>query len=274
MQDPRDISRNAAAAMGREAVAIAHAGHYTAPSGATVQIGWLVERAVEDTTLHPPEVDVPLPPPGAHRTRFLVSNESTLVAAKRLVDADLDPAALNFASARHPGGGFLNGARAQEESLCRASALYACLVGLPVYQRNDDALYTSWMAYSPGVPVFRDDDGPLLEKPWRCAFITAPAPNARVALQRDRGRGAEIAAVMAERIGRVLALSAARGHRSVVLGAWGCGAFGGDAEVVSGLFLEAFRGAFRGVFEAVTFAVLDSSERGERIGPFEARFGR
>jgi uncharacterized protein (TIGR02452 family) len=273
MQDPRDISRSAAAAMGQEAVLIAHEGHYTAPSGATVPIGWLVERAIEDTTLHLPEIEVPLPPPGPHRTRFSVNNESTLVAAKRFVDDHLDPVALNFASARHPGGGFLNGARAQEESLCRASALYACLVGLPVYHRHDDALYSSWMAYSPGVPVFRDDDGPLLEAPWKCAFITAPAPNARVALQRDRGRGAEIAAVMAERIERVLALAAARGHRSLVLGAWGCGAFGGDAEVVAGLFHDAFRGPFLGVFEAVNFAVLDTSARGERIAPFADRFG-
>lgn len=274
MRDPRDISRSAAAAMGEQAVLIAHEGRYTAPSGKTVSIGWMVERALEDSTLHLPEDELPPPPTGVHQTRFSVANESTLVAARRLVGEGLDPVALNFASARHPGGGFLNGARAQEESLCRASALYACLVGQPVYHRHDDVLYASWMVYSAGVPVFRDDDGPLLEEPWRCAFITAPAPNARVALQRDPGRGGEIAAVMAERIERVLALAAWKGHRSVVLGAWGCGAFGGDAEVVAGLFQEALRGPFRGVFEAVVFAVLDASARGERIGPFESRFGR
>ncbi len=128
------------------------------------------------------------------------------------------------------------------------------------------------MVYSPSVPVFREDDGDLLEKPWRCAFITAPAPNARVALQRDHRRGDEIATVMAERIERVLALAAMNGHRSVVLGAWGCGAFGGDAEVVAGLFHEALTNTFRGAFEAVTFAVLDTSAGGDRIGPFRARF--
>jgi uncharacterized protein (TIGR02452 family) len=33
------------------------------------------------------------------------------------------------------------------------------------------------MIYSPGVPVFRDDTGALLEEPYDVAFLTSPAPN-------------------------------------------------------------------------------------------------
>lgn len=76
-------------------------------------------------------------------------------------------AALNFASATHPGGGFLSGARAQEESIARSSGLFACLEGREMYSWHRsrlDAMYSDWIIYSPDVPVFRTDDGELLEE--------------------------------------------------------------------------------------------------------------
>lgn len=71
---------------------------------------------------------------------------------------------------------------------------------------------------------------------------------------------------------RVLTVAAREGHASVVLGAWGCGAFGGDTESVAGIFKEALAGPFRGVFEEVVFAVLDTTDDRRFIGPFARRF--
>lgn len=261
--------------MGAEAVAIARDGRYTGPSGAVVEIGDMIADAVAGTVEVPPNEGLDTAPGGAHRTEFVVRDASTLAAGKELAAAGLEPVALNFASARSPGGGFLGGSRAQEESLCRSSALHACLVGRRYYEhhaRSRDALYSDWMIYSPGVPVFRADDGPLLAAPWTCAFITAAAPNVKALQANDPRRLAEVPAATRRRIDRVLALAARAGHPGVVLGAWGCGAFGGDAEVVAGLFYEALTGPFAGTFARVVFAVLDTRADRRIIGPFERRF--
>src|SRR5262249_17755566 len=148
----------------------------------------------------------------------MVTNETTLAAASRLTTAGRSPVALNFASARHPGGGFLGGARAQEESLARASALYACLEGNPLYawhETHRNPFYTDYAIYSPHVPVFRADSGVLLDEPYFCAFITCPAVNARVALERDPACRPAIRSAMAQRIERVLAIAAAHNHAHI-----------------------------------------------------------
>ncbi|MDB4930069.1 MAG: hypothetical protein JWM10_2553 [Myxococcaceae bacterium] len=276
MRDPRSLPRPVAAALGAEAVAILRAGRYAAPSGRVVELAAEVDRARAGARAYPPTEVIPRPPPGAHDTRFATRGESTLAATRALVDAGRRPAALNFASARNPGGGFLSGARAQEESLCRASALSACLDGAPMYEAHRarrDPMYASWTLYAPEVPVFRGDDEALLEAPWRAAFVTSPAPNVKALRENSPERLDELDAVYDDRIARVLAVAARHGHDAVVLGAWGCGAFGGSAELVAARFDAALRGGFRGVFAEVVFAVLDTSPERRTIGPFARRFG-
>jgi uncharacterized protein (TIGR02452 family) len=272
-----NIPRDRAAALGRETVEILHRGHYRSPGGRTVQIADMVRAAVAGTRSYPPEARLPEPSGGSFVTRFEVTNESTLQAARRLVDGGHRPAALNFASAKNPGGGFLSGARAQEESLARCSGLYACLDGNPMYdfhRQRHDAMYTSYAVYSPDVPVFRADDGTLLEEPYLCAFITAPAANAKVVLERDRSRRAEVTSAMAERVRKALTIAQVHGHDALVLGAWGCGVFGNDPKEIAGLFAEALQGPFRGAFARVAFAVLDWSDDRHFIKPFEQTFAQ
>ncbi|HEU5103870.1 MAG TPA: TIGR02452 family protein, partial [Roseiflexaceae bacterium] len=204
-----------------------------------------------------------------------VTNEATLVAARRQVAQGYRVAALNFASARHPGGGWLSGAWAQEESLAHASGLVACIADDPMYARHErmrDALYTSSAIYSPDVPIFRDDDGQLLNPPYLVSFITAPAVNAGIVLERDRSRRAEVMAAMRERIARVLAIAAIHGHDALILGAWGCGVFKNDPAEIAGHFADALRGPFQGAFATVVFAVLDTSPERRFISPFERAF--
>jgi uncharacterized protein (TIGR02452 family) len=272
-----NISRTTAAELGRATAQIVEVGAYRAPSGASVDVREAVRRAVEGTRSYPPGADVPELAPARRATRVEVRNESTLAAARRLVESGRRPVALNFASAKNPGGGFLSGARAQEESLARSSALVACLEGNPMYEfhrARHDAMYTSYAIYSPDVPVFRDDEGALLEAPYAIAFITSPAANAKVVLERDRSRREEIREAMRERVDKILSIAAHHGHDALVLGAWGCGVFGNDSREIAGLFRDALAGRFRGVFADVVFAVLDWSDERRFIGPFEEIFGR
>jgi uncharacterized protein (TIGR02452 family) len=269
------MSRSLAARLGNETVRILEARQYTTESGGTVAIGDPLDRARAGTRSYAPDAALPAECRGPHATRIEVTNETTLAATARFVREGHAPAVLNFASAKNPGGGFLGGARAQEETLARSSGLYACIANDPMYERHralHDPMYTHSVIYSPAVPVIRTDDGVLLETPYECAFVTAPAVNAGVVLERDPRRRPEVVSAMRERIARVLAVAALHAHRTYILGAWGCGVFGNDPAEIAALFDEALRGPFAGAFERVVFAVLDYSPEQRFIGPFRARF--
>jgi uncharacterized protein (TIGR02452 family) len=209
-----------------------------------------------------------------------VTPETTAAASRRLVQVEgiEQVAALNFASAKHPGGGWLSGARAQEEDLARCSALYGCLLSQPLYYEANHAhpslLYTDHIIHSPGVPFFRDDGHQLLEEPFLVSIITAPAPNAGEALRRDPHAGSQLGAVLTSRAGKVLAVAAHQGHRTLVLGAWGCGVFRNDPRHVAGVFDDWLRSPdFAGAFERVVFAVYDRSSGNATLRAFQDRLG-
>jgi uncharacterized protein (TIGR02452 family) len=137
------------------------------------------------------------------------------------------------------------------------------------HRERHDPLYSDAMIYSPDVPVIRGDDGLLLDRPYMVSIVTAPAANAaRIPPERQQ----EIPATMWRRILKVLALGAAHRHDGIVLGAWGCGAFGGDGRQMASLFRRALEQNFRGVYRQVAFAIVDWSAERRFIGPFEDAF--
>jgi uncharacterized protein (TIGR02452 family) len=253
----------------RATVAIAEAGSYRAPSGRTVTLD--VGPAVAGTRLYLPEETLPTRPP-SDRTEVEVTYESTLVAARRV--AGDDPAVLVFASAKNPGGGFLGGAKAQEEDIARASALYPCLLRASdfyAYHREQrDLRYSDRVIYSPAVPVFRDDKGTLLEDPYRVAFLTAAAPNLGAIARNRPGDAADVPAVLLRRARRVLRVAAAHGHRTLVLGAWGCGVFRNDPATVAAAFAGALGEV--GQFDRVIFAIRDDRSGTPVYRAFESAF--
>ncbi|MFH8570634.1 TIGR02452 family protein [Streptomyces sp. NPDC017993] len=255
--------------MAQETERIVAAGAYRAPSGRLVVIAASVERARAGTRLYGPgpvAVATGEAAP-AGRTAFEVTGEGSLTAGGRLAaDGGGPPAVLNFASARNPGGGYLNGAQAQEEALCRGSALYSCVREAPEFYAAHRAapspFYSDRVILSPGVPVFRDDRGTLREVPYEAGFLTAAAPNAGVIARQRPDETVRVAAALTARAERVLEVAAVGGHRHLVLGAWGCGVFRNEpAEVARAFAVHLLDGGrFAGWFDRVVFAVLDRRE--------------
>ncbi|GIH94132.1 TIGR02452 family protein [Planobispora siamensis] len=251
-------------AIAQDTVAIVERGGYTSPDGGWVGFADDVAHAVANTRLHLPGEDLGTARDDAEAGPAMpglieVTNESTLQAARAMAGDGTDLACLVFASAKNPGGGFLNGAQAQEESLARASALYACLTAVPQFydyhRAQGDLRYSDRVVYSPGVPVFRDDRGRMLDEPYRVAFLTAAAPNAGAIARNQPQLAGAVPAALWERTVRVLDVAEAHGHRRLVLGAWGCGVFGNDPGLVAETFARAL--ATRTRFDHVRFAVLD-----------------
>jgi uncharacterized protein (TIGR02452 family) len=265
-----DIPRNIAAALGRSAVEAASIGFYFNAAGEKVDLGPLVVRAVAEKRSIPPDAPLSTAQPRSFpETRVQVTNETTLGASLRLVESGLRPVALNFANGIHPGGGFLGGAKAQEEVLCRSSALYRTLVDDPMYEEHrkrprPDS--TDWAIYSPDVPVFRKDDGTELDQPWLLSFITCAAPVASRIGQPESGD------LLQRRIQRVFSIAQAFGHSSLVLGAWGCGAFRNDTHRTAVDFRQALENEFRGAFSDIVFAITDWSPERKFLGPFRDVF--
>ncbi|MDO5084518.1 MAG: TIGR02452 family protein [Arachnia propionica] len=261
--------RDLRAAQARETVTILERGTYTSPNGVVVDLREEIARAVTGTVEYAPDADLPSPAATTPRVRIEVTPEGTFEAARRLRDEN--PVVLNFASAKHPGGGFLGGAQAQEEALARDSALYVCIKDRGMYRinRSRDTLYSDAMIHSPEVPVIRDGDGTLLDEPWLTAIITAPAPNAGVWLERNPGGADLLEATLRERARRVLAVAHRHGHDSLVLGAWGCGVFRNDPTEVATVFRDLLAGPFAGAFGHVVFAILDRTRDQRALKPFQ-----
>ena len=261
----------------RQTEEIIAAGTYRTSGGRTVTIAAAVEAARAGTRMFGPD-PVKTPQVVPADTVFEVTGESSLEAAHRLIAHSGETVAvLNFASARNPGGGFLNGAQAQEEALCRASALYTCVREVRGFydhhRAHRDPFYTDRVIHSPAVPVFRDDHGRLLDAPYTVGFLTAAAPNAGVVQRQAPERVADLPRALAARAERVLETAAACGHRRLVLGAWGCGVFRNAPAQVAGAFYELLvKGRFEGHFEEVVFAVLDRTPGATTRAAFERAF--
>lgn len=219
----------------------------------------------------------------------------TLIAAEKVASTGKKVAVLNFANPVEPGGGVLRGANAQEEYLCRASNLYPCLISTqaqPFYEfhkcllsQNDSSLFLSSdkIIYSKNITVIRKDVGyfpdiatvkstqEYSDKWYKIDVITCAAPyvpNKELTINKDF-----LKEIIKKRIKNIFEVAIENDVQSLILGAFGCGAFNNPPSIVASAFSEVLleQRYFR-AFEDVIFAVKRTGFFCENIEAFEIAF--
>ena len=295
-----DAARNERRAIAKATLEVIEAGHYVV-EGVKHDIRPQLDAMLSGTRYYAPDSPLsrwPQPPTGDHTrkkaTEISIVEISTLEGAKLLSSTPYTSpeetrrrvGVLNFACAKYPGGGFLLGANAQEESIARSSTLYSsltCTTGEQFYDLHKKdprgGYYTHAMIFSPDVTVFRVDSGKFAD-PIQIDVVTSPAVNARVVRRTSNGRvtGEEeevkIGKVMGERMSRILFLFEKHGIKDLVLGSFGTGAFQNKISVVAPVWAEllAAPGArFSNSFDRVVFAILGHQTLIEFRDAFEER---
>ena len=218
-----------------------------------------------------PVLDVP--------TEVRVENIDCLYAAKQLLGGGYNPAVLNMASRRNPGGGVYGGSGAQEENLFRRTNLFKSMFRFAPYagqyglkkslhqyplDRNFGGVYT------PGAVVFKDSEQrryALLENYFTVSFIAVPGVN-RPDLDEKGRLVPECVEAVKNKIRTIFRIGLIHGHDSLVLGALGCGAFKNPPAHIAELFHEVMNEKeFKNKYRLLYFAILEDHNSGRAHNP-------
>lgn len=169
-------------------------------------------------------------------------------------------AVLNFASAKNPGGGFLKGSSAQEESIARASDLYLYLKGQDAFYQNPkhhlNGLYDSDALYATDVTLLKDGNGNrIADKSFD--VITSCAVNVQTIKDKKQTDILKLAdKTMRARIENVFTLAIEAKVDTLVLGAFGCGVFGNNPYTVRNTFQSVQQDVrFKGKIPKLIYAI-------------------
>ncbi|KAH0791333.1 TIGR02452 family protein [Histomonas meleagridis] len=240
---------------------ICKAGKYTNEKGEekTIELEKCVTNTVTLDLKH--KFKIPRKKSGAGAMELRIC--TTVGAAYHLVvnEGIKETIVLNFANPVEPGGGFYRGAWTQEESICRCSGLFPSIVTQTEFytynfEHMNEELYTDYLIISPNVPVFRDDLLKFLDEPFYMSVITSPAPIAIRYNTVHPNDTKTVGKVLKERIRKIIQACIEGGYKAVVLGAFGCGAFGNSPKEVASIFNHFLvEKKMKDYFDKVVFAI-------------------
>ena len=222
-------------------------------------------------------------------TKVKVLNEDCLVLYEQLVAEGHRPLLLNMANAKKPGGGYRKGDDAQEENLFRRSDYYHSLdaeladpsraerfirtsnCDLKEAAKNDTlypmedfgAIYTS------GITVFRqtEENGyAFMKNRMRNVCSIAMAAYRDPPLANTELLENKAAVNTRKKIENVFAIAHYHKHDSLILSAFGCGAFKNPPKHIALLFKSVIH-QYAGYFEKIYFAIVDDHNTGNKMNP-------
>lgn len=272
---------------------------YVNKKGEKVDIHDQIKFSVDNSRAYVPEYHYTIPPPpeNANLNNIEFTKETTIGAGYRLVVQEHydKTVALNFANGVEQGGGWIRGAKAQEEAIVRCSSLILSLkpslspdhvkgkkpdditINGKQYKRvscmyhsnrqfeqdnyEEGPLSTDYQLLNPDVVVFRDDQFNFLDEPFKLSFITSPACYARGYYNvagRTENSIQKVNSVMLNRIRKIILLAIEEGYECIILGAYGCGAFGNNSSDVAKMFHKVLvEEGLQKYFKKITFPIFE-----------------
>ena len=221
------------------------------------------------TVFYEREICLPEAVQGCEQTIVEVQNIDCLYAGVQLKERGYNPAVLNMASRRNPGGGVVTGAGAQEETLFRRTNLFrslyqfapfAGMYGIKTSHHQYPLDRNFGGVYTPEAIYFRESEQKgyaLLDNPVSLSFITVAGVN-RPDLTAEGMIADYHVEPIKNKIRTIFRIGLAHGHDSLVLGALGCGAFRNPPRHVARLFHEVMDELeFKNKYRRIVFAILD-----------------
>ena len=250
---------------------------YKAPSGKMVRFTD-VSCVVMNTKFYSTKVINDYEKLHKYDTIIEVVDMDCLYDAEKLVKEGLNPAVLNMASFSTPGGGVTKGSAAQEESIFRRSNIALSLYqfhaigenyGLKQREERYPLNYNYGGIYTPKVTVFRKSEKEnceFMEEPFKVDVISVSAVK-KPALQNGK-IAPWVCDVILNKIRQILDIAIANGNDSIVLGAFGCGAYGTPPKEMAELFKRVIDSEkYKTAFRVISFAIIDDKNAYKEHNP-------
>ena len=227
-----------------------------------------IMAAVNNSKIYGYPQSMPTPVNNVGQPEQIFVNKDSISALCDIYDKNKNICVLNFASYKHPGGGFMYGSSAQEESLCHETTLYEILSSkrfedyyLWNNAHKNRGLYTNRAIYSPGIIVEHDDNC------FTTTILTCAAPNFGAAGQYKMATPTENFDTLAARVQFIADILEENNIDTFIAGAFGCGVFGQNPNELVTIYKSVNWGSH---MKKIIHAVPGT---GENTDVFKAAFG-